>query len=88
MIGNNILSSNLFNKYQQSILIPVISDMYEEILTVTRMFVEETSKYIVFSTHNMLTYHVCKYMYVYTDWRGGLNFLWYKTGQKSLFLAL
>ena len=76
MIDINIISSNLFNKYQQSILIPVISEMYEETLTVTRM--------IVFSTHNTLTYymHVCKYMYVHLDWRGGLNFLWCKTGPK------
>ena len=65
VIDINIISSNLFNKYQQSILIPVISDMYEEILTVTRMFVEEKSKYIVFSTHNMLPYYVCKYIYMY-----------------------
>ena len=88
MIDINIISSNLFNKYQQSILIPVISEMYEETLTVTRMIVEEKSKYIVFSTHNMLTYYVFKYMYVYMDWRGGLNFLWCKTGPKYLFLAL
>ena len=82
MIDINIISSNLFNKYQQSILIPVISEMYEETLTVTRMIVEEKSKYIVFSTHNTLTHYVFKYMYVYMDWRGGLNFLWCKTGPK------
>ena len=73
MININIISSNLFNKYQRSILIPVISEMYEETLTVTRMIVEEKSKYIVFSTHNKLTYYMyaCEYLYVYMDWRGG-----------------
>ena len=45
MININIISSNLFYKYQRSILIPVISEMYEETLTVARMIVEEKSKY-------------------------------------------
>ena len=44
MININIISSNLFNKDQRSILIPVISEIYEETLTVTRMIVEEKSK--------------------------------------------